>query len=113
MEDIVTVVFVCIAILIGFYINQLWLSIIFAVVLLALLFTPSAEGKRAAQAGPKVRPVIVKRKYVGPESIYPKEMKIRITSGAYGTGTPWYVKAPKTIGSGIGGAIKNIADWFK
>jgi len=112
--DMLTLVFVCIVIIIGFYLNQVWLSLIFAFVLLAVLFSASkAKEPSATPAGPQVRPIIVKRKYVGPESIYPQKMKIRVTTADYGTGTPWYSTSGKKIGEAVAKSIRNIGKWFE
>lgn len=108
MEDVITVMFVCAVILAGFYIGQLWISIIFAVVLLALLFAPGSEERQAVPRGPAVRPIIVKRKYVGPESIYPKDMKIKISDKEWGSGYPWFIWAPKVLGGGFGKMFRGL-----
>jgi len=108
MEDTLTLVFVCTVILAGFFLNQIWISLIFAIALFALLFSGAGEKTRASSPGVQVRPIIVKRKYVGPESIYPKEMKIQITPEEFKTGTPVSIEAPSKFGTGIGKLIKKL-----
>lgn len=109
MEDSLTLAFVIIVIIAGLYFGQVWLSIIFGVVLIALLFYGSkGGGGRSAALGPAVQPIIVKRKYVGPESIYPKEMKVRVTSEKFGAGKPIWMLAPEKIGEGFGKLIGGL-----
>ncbi len=109
MEDGLTLAFVVIAIVASLYLGQVWLSIIFGVVLIALLVYGSKDGiGRLPASGPAVRPIIVKRKYVGPESIYPKEMKIRVTSEKFGTGMPWRVSSPQKFGESIGKLLSGV-----
>ena len=103
MEDSLTLAFVVIVIVASLYFGQIWLSIIFGVVLIALLVYGSrGNASGPSPSGPAVRPIIVKRKYVGPESIYPQEMKIRVTSEKFGTGMPWRVSSPQKFGESIG-----------
>jgi len=93
------------AILIGFYFKQFWLSIIF---IIALVLVLGLEGKPKARGtpsgGPKVQPIIVKRKYVGPESIYPEKMKIEYNPRGYN----WKSKT-EAFGKAIGSGFR----WFK
>ena len=102
MEDSLTLAFVVIVIVASLYFGQVWLSIIFGVVLLALLVYGNRGSGRSSASGPAVRPIIVKRKYVGPESIYPKEMKVRVTSEKFGSGMPWRVLSPQRFGESVG-----------
>jgi len=109
MEDSLTLAFVVIVIIASLYFGQVWLAIIFGVVLIALLI----YGSNGNASGPSpsdqaVRPIIVKRKYVGPESIYPKEMKIRVTSEKFGAGKPMWMLAPEKIGEGFGKLIGGL-----
>ncbi len=109
MEDSMTLAFVVIAIVASIYFGQIWLAIVFGVVLIALLVYGSRGGSdRSSASGPAVRPIIVKRKYVGPESIYPKEMKIRVTSEKFGTGMPWRVSSPQKFGESIGKLLGGV-----
>lgn len=67
------------AILLGFFLGHIWVSLIFAAVVVAIILTtPLPKATGSEEAGPIVRPVIVQRKYVGPESIYPEKMKVKI-----------------------------------
>ena len=109
MEDGLTLAFAVIVIVASLYFGQVWLSIIFGVVLIALLVYGSRGGSgRSSASGPAVRPIIVKRKYVGPESIYPKEMKIRVTSEKFGAGKPGWMLGPEKIGEGFGRLIGGL-----
>jgi hypothetical protein len=95
-------------IFVGLVYNQIWLSIVFFAVLMAALLSGKESGKSPAPSGPAVRPIIVKRKYVGPESIYPKEMKVRITAEDFGSGMPWKISAPQRFGEGFGKMLKRL-----
>ena len=92
----------------GLFFNQVWLSIIFFAVLMAALLSGKESGEKPAPSGTKVRPIIVKRKYVGPESIYPKEMKVRVTAEDFGAGKPWRILGPQTLGEGVGKMLKKL-----
>jgi energy-coupling factor transporter transmembrane protein EcfT len=113
MEDALTFVIICAVILAGFYLRQIWISIIFALILvLVMIFgrkTPSAAPSGGG-GGPKVRPIIVKRKYVGPESIYPKKMLIK-----YQPDTPsdWREYGPEAVGNFVGSGAKWLKSLFK
>ncbi len=103
-EGIVVLSFILI--LLGFYLKQLWLSFIFIMVIFALLLTrPSKKAKKAAPRGPVVRPIIVKRKYVGPESIYPEKMHVKITPR---TPDDWYEVGGEYLGGFIGKSLRFI-----
>ncbi len=91
----------------GLFFNQIWLSIIFFAVLMAALLSGKDSGEKSVATGPKVRPIIVKRKYVGPESIYPKQMKVRVTEEKFGTGMPWSILAPQRLGEGVGKVLRS------
>jgi len=97
-----------ILIFVGLVYNQIWLSIVFFAVLMAALLSGKDSGEKPVATGPKVRPIIVKRKYVGPESIYPKEMKVRVTAEDYGTGMPWKIQGPQRLGEGLGKMLKRL-----
>ena len=93
------------AILGGFVTGQLWISIIFALaIFLIISFGDSKEMKKPeAVPMPLVRPVIVKRQYVGPKSIYPEKMQID-----YNPKNPpgkWKGKS-KTVGGAIGSGLR-------
>ena len=106
VESLIAVLAI-IGIFAGLAFNQIWLSIVFFAVLMAALLS-GKENRTQAAPGPKVRPIIVKRKYVGPESIYPKEMKVRVTAEDFGTGMPWRVLGPQRLGEGVGKMLKKL-----
>ena len=95
-------------IFVGLVYNQIWLSIVFFAVLMAVLLSGKESGEKPVATGPKVRPIIVKRKYVGPESIYPKEMKVRVTEEKFGAPMPWRVLGPQRLGEGVGKMLKKL-----
>ena len=78
MENSYIFVIAMMAILGGFVTGHIWVSIIFtAAVFLIIAFSGSKpEKKPEAVPMPLVRPIIVKRKYTGPASIYPSKMQI-------------------------------------
>ena len=106
MMDTLTVMFVSAVVVIAFLFNQMWLALVFGVVLIALLLSPEKEESPTSSPGPQIRPIIVKRKYVGPESIYPQKMSINITPPKPGIG------APGALGKFIGKTIKGISNLF-
>ena len=77
--DTSSLLFLIGGVLFGFFAKMLWLSAVFFIVLaLFVLSSKEAPHAKAAPAGPKIRPVIIRRRYVGPESIYPAKMNIRM-----------------------------------
>ena len=107
VESIIAVLAI-VLIFVGLFYNQIWLSIIFFAVLMAALLS-GREGQEKPSAPPtKVRPIIVKRKYVGPESIYPKEMKVRVTAEDFGAPMPWRILGPQRLGEGFGKMLKKL-----
>ena len=73
---------------IGFNYNMTWLSLISGALLMMYLFGSREKPKPVASGKPKVRPIIVQRKYDGPKSIYPESMKIRMNPN-WNTMTWW------------------------
>lgn len=86
---------------IGFQYGMLWLSVISGLILAAYVMG-FRKGKRPVASGkPKVRPIIVKRRYTGPASIYPSKMKIKVNP-KWDTRT-WWERA-----LGAGGALAGL-----
>lgn len=101
--DAYSLVFICMIILIGYYVHMIWLSFIFAGVFLCFLLAARKKPEPVAvPAGPKIRPIVVKRRYVGPESIYPRKQLIRVTEPGWWENQPWWEFASKNVGKGIG-----------
>lgn len=93
-------------ILAGFITGQIWLSIIFAAAVFFIIAFGSGkneEKKPEAVPTPLVRPIIVKRKYVGPSSIYPEKMEIIYNPADAPTG---YKGKSKPIGKAIGSGLR-------
>ncbi len=63
---------------IGLRYSMLWLSVISGLILVAYLMGFRKERHAVASGKPKIRPIIVKRRYTGPASIYPSKMKIKV-----------------------------------
>ena len=104
-----TAILAFVLILLGFYFQQLWLSFIFVIVILALIATaPTKKSMRAVPKGPIVRPIIVKRRYVGPKLIYPEKMKIKIS----GKPDEWYEYAGAPLGTFLGNAFRVVRNMF-
>ena len=94
------------AILGGFITGQIWLSIIFAAAVFFIIAFgggKSKEQKPEAVPAPLVRPIIVKRKYVGPASIYPEKMEITYNPK---DAPPGYKGKSKPIGKAIGSGLR-------
>jgi len=77
--DVITMLLLASVVWVGFTYNMAWLSLISIVLLLVYVFgTRTRPSAPVASGKPKVRPIIVKRRYTGPASIYPSTMKIRV-----------------------------------
>ncbi|MCD6522157.1 MAG: hypothetical protein J7K68_00250 [Candidatus Diapherotrites archaeon] len=78
--EIFTLVLLFAIVFIGLYKNMLWLAVIGGFLLFAYMY--GARNEKAVPTGgagkPKIRPIIVRRRYEGPPSIYPSLMKIRV-----------------------------------
>lgn len=99
----------------GFFLKQLWISAIFLIVLVLYVYAarkpeyapvPSASGP----GEPLIRPIVVKRRYVGPESIYPDYMKIRVTKPGWWSGDPMWEISENLIGRSTGRITRWIRD---
>jgi hypothetical protein len=108
--DATTLIFICAAIFIGFYARLVWFSVIFVVVLF-LFLVAGRHGREmpvAVPEGPMIRPIVVKRRYVGPESIYPEYMKIRVSQPSFWSGDPWWENSGKQIGKLLGRTLNRL-----
>lgn len=105
--DTSSVLFLISGVLFGFFAKMLWLSVIFFIVLALFVFgAKPAPSTKAAPAGPKIRPVIIRRRYVGPESIYPQKMSMRVRAD-------WkdptvFETVTDNLGKGTGAVINKI-----
>ena len=112
--DAVTLIIVLIIIILGFYFKQLWISLIFVAVLFVLLLATRSKKAPSASVptggGARVRPIIVKRKYTGPESIYPKKMVIKYTPK---WPSDWREYGPEPVGKAIGSFGRWLKNLFK
>ena len=86
---------------IGFRYGMLWLSVIGGLILVAYVMGFRKEKKPVASGKPKVRPIIVKRRYTGPASIYPSKMKIKVNPR-------WDTRNWWESAFGAGGAIAGL-----
>jgi hypothetical protein len=116
--DPFSTMFLLIFIFVGIYFNMLWLTVIFLIVTV-LYFASAARAPKVQRVrvpvpqGPMVRPIVVKRRYVGPESIYPQKMKVRVTPPGFWTGVPWWEWAGGYFGSGLNAGKNVIKRSFK
>ena len=76
--DLITTLLLLSIVWIGFSYNMLWLGIIGGVLFVVYVMGFRQEKRPVASGGPKIRPIIVKRRYTGPASIYPSKMKIKV-----------------------------------
>ncbi|NYZ80124.1 hypothetical protein H0N95_02635 [Candidatus Micrarchaeota archaeon] len=106
MENASVFLICLIAILGGFVTGQIWLSIIFAAAvffIIAFGAGKNKEEKPEAVPSPLVRPIIVKRKYIGPASIYPEKMEINYNPD---DPPPGYKGKSKPAGLAIGRGLR-------
>lgn len=111
--DIITTLLLLSIVWIGFSYNMLWLGLIGGFLLVAYLMGFRKERKAVPTGGPKVRPIIVKRRYTGPASIYPSKMKIKVKPdwdtrdwwerafGAGGSAAGLFMQAFRPKGAGL------------
>lgn len=77
--DSASLLFLIAGVFFGFFAKMLWLSVVFFVVLVLYVFgSKEAPSAAAVPAGPRIRPVIIRRRYMGPASIYPQKMSLRV-----------------------------------
>ena len=100
--DTLTLLLLSLIVIVGFY-TEWWVALIGVVLLVAYIYG-AREGTHAPApaGGVKVRPIIVQRRYVGPESIYPRVMKTRIRPD-WDT-RPWFEQASGAFGRLMGWA---------
>ena len=99
--DFLTLGLLMLVVLLGIYGKMLWVAVVGGIILLAYAYgsAKSIPSRAVPTGGPKIRPIIVQRRYEGPESIYPPFMKIRVNP-KWGGGK-WFENA----GQGIGQAL--------
>ena len=83
--DPMTVILLVLMIAMGVYANMIWISVIGGLLFLAYVYGARSGDKEPVPEGegtpkPKIRPIIVQRKYVGPPSIYPATMSMRVNN---------------------------------
>lgn len=115
--DVATVFFFLVVIFLGIWFKIPIISVIFAAILVIYFVTaarePPAPQRSAVPQGPRVRPIVVKRRYVGPDSIYPAKMKIRVTEKGVWTDNPWWEVAGKAVGETLNGFERWAKKGFK
>jgi len=101
--DLLTLLLLVAIIWIGLWVPNMWfISVIGGILLFTYAWGTRMDKRPPAPAGGlKVRPIVVQRKYVGPESIYPRYMQMRVNpkwdtrkwfeqaSGAFGLIAGW------------------------
>ncbi|MCK4327687.1 MAG: hypothetical protein KAW41_04390 [Candidatus Diapherotrites archaeon] len=115
--DILTILLLATVVWVGLAYNMAWLSVISGLLIAAYVWGVRNEPPMPVASGmPKIRPIIVKRRYSGPPSIYPSRMRIRVAPrwntyqwwenafGAAGVGAGLLAQAFKPKGRGkVGG----------
>ncbi|MFC2174429.1 hypothetical protein ACFLQ2_00980 [archaeon] len=100
--DILTLLLLASIVWVGFTYNMAWLSLISGLLLAVYIWGVRSEPPPAPVASgmPKVRPIIVKRRYSGPPSIYPSTMRMRVNPrwNTY----DWWENAFGAAGVGVG-----------
>lgn len=99
--------------LLGVYLKQAVPGAIAATVLVAVALAGGSTTKASAPArtssGVKVQPIIVRRKYVGPENIYPEKMDIVVYPEQP---SKWWATGLKPLGSTVGTGIRRFKNWL-
>jgi hypothetical protein len=76
----VSIILAAFLLMLGIVNGWIWLYLpvgLFLIVTIAGLDRPVKKGKApAVSTGPQVRPIVIRKKYVGPPSIYPERMKM-------------------------------------
>jgi len=99
--DILTVLLLSTVVWVGLAYNMSWLALIAGLLILVYAWGGRTAPRAPVASGkPKVRPIIVKRRYSGPASIYPSKMKIRVNP-AWNT-NDWWENAFGAAGTGLG-----------
>jgi len=100
----------CMFLILGFYLKEIAIAIALALIVFAFALKPSKSKSGSPSGSVMVQPIIVKRKYVGPASIYPEKMKIM----EFKPDADWKGKALGGVASAIGKTIytikKNLED---
>lgn len=111
--DAATYLFILVIILAGFFLKQLWVSLIFFVVLILMFVRGGKKNSKAAPkgggSGVKVRPIIIKRKYEGPPT-YPEKMTIKYTADLP---SDWYEYGTEPVGKALGSGLRWLKSLFK
>lgn len=102
--DMPTLLLIAVIIGIGLWIPNMWfISLIGMVLLFTYAFGAREERHLPSPAGGvQVRPIVVQRRYEGPDSIYPEVMKMRVNP-EWDT-RPWFEQASGAVGRFAGWA---------
>ncbi len=109
MSNAQTYVVLLLVAVFSYLIKQAWVTVIALLMLVLILTLGKEEKKPKGSTGPLVQPIIVKRKYVGPESIYPEKMKIYYNPKG---GEDWKDKI-EIFGKFVGTGIRSIKKLFE
>lgn len=88
--DVITTLLLIAIVWMGVQYEMRWLALIGGVVLFAYVLGSREKMKPVSSGAPKIRPIIIQRKYAGPESIYPSKMKIRVNPN-WSSGSLWEI----------------------
>ncbi len=103
-----TLALAMVLVLAGIYVESVLVPAVIAAAILVLVSREPAKKSKGSGARVKVQPIIVKRKYEGPESIYPEE----ITITEPGKPPTRWKEAGKTTGNLVGNLTKRFVDWL-
>ncbi|MCD4740346.1 hypothetical protein K8R43_04090 [archaeon] len=100
--DVLTLVLLFLIIVMGMTVpNMQFISLIGGIIMATYIFGAREDHRPPAPAGGiKVRPIVVQRRYVGPDSIYPQEMKMRVNPAW--DSRPWFEQASAAAGQFAG-----------
>lgn len=106
-DNTVMLILACLIIVAGFYIKQFWLSIFFAfiVVAIAMVAKPAPGHAPSGAKGPLVQPIVIRRRYTGPATLYPEKMKIFEDTE---TPSDWREYGPEGVGNFVWRGIGKI-----
>ena len=99
----------CMFLILGFYLKEIAIAIALALIVFAFALKPSKSKSGSPSGSVMVQPIIVKRKYVGPASIYPEKMKIM----EFKPEPDWKEKATTSVAKIVGKGVRKISDSLK
>ncbi len=109
MKDSSLIIIFFIIIILGVIYNQLWISFVIAGALFLVILMPEQKTEKSKTPSVIIKPIKVQRKYKKGETIYPKKMEIKFSSGSYKKEE----RGPESVGKLIGKSTRWILNLFK